>query len=404
MKSPKIPKVSWLSLALRLGLFTLILVLGTVTTLVLGEVESLARADLSQAPIRTMATAPEGQALYATLADAARLGIYRSEDYGRTWQLASPGPGVSLNTLIVHPVNEQVLYAGAAGGPVASTNNLWRSDDGGKSWRKFFLSLPGNVDGVIPAVTALAIDPTQPQALYVGTAGQGVYRFDVGYDGYGYELVGGVSLHEAQVAQLMVGPDNRVYALTVGGLFTSKGDEAWQKLDTLPDYPVSLAVAPTDPDTLYAGAASSGAYLSTDGGRTWTNIADGLGLIPGAALRVTALTVDEADSWHVAAATAYGIGKRLAGGGVYESKDGGRNWAKLGDVDDLVTELTFSNGEIQAATAHGLIRFGAPSNPASPPIPFGLDSLIQLSGRQIFVLTLTTGLAGLALVGHKRWG
>jgi photosystem II stability/assembly factor-like uncharacterized protein len=324
--------MSLIRFLVRISLFIFILVLGTVATLVVGEVEGLARADLSNAPVRAMTNTADNQVLYATLADDAQPGIYRSDDDGRTWQLTGSGPGVPLNVLAVHPVNQTVLYAGAAGGPVATTNNLWRSDDGGQTWRKFFLSLPGSVDGLIPAVTALTIDRNQPNLLYVGTDGQGVYRFNVDYDGYGYELVGGVSLYDAHVTNLEVGPDDRVYALTTEGVVTSKDDDAWRKLETVPDYPVSLAVAPTDPETLYAGVASSGAYRSTDGGRTWEPIAEGLGLVPGAALRVTALTVDQTDSWHVAAATAYGIGKQLAGGGIYESDDGGANgpnWAML---------------------------------------------------------------------------
>lgn len=386
----------------RMGLFIVILIIGTVATLVVGEVESLARADLSNAPVRTMTATADNTAMYATLADSARPGIYRSQNNGRTWELVGSGPGVTLNTLAVHPVNQRVLYAGAAGGSVATSNNLWRSNDGGQTWQKFFLSLPGNVDGVIPAVTALAVDPYQPESLYVGTEGQGVYKFDVGREGVGYELVGGVSLYDADVTRLVIGPDSDVYALTPAGLYLSRADDdGWQKLDTVPEYPISLAVAPTDPDTIYAGVPTSGAYISTDGGRTWENIAKGLGLVPGAALRVTALTVDEADSWHVAAATAYGIGKQIAGGGIYESQDGGSSWAKLGDTDKIINELTFDDGTVHAVSEGGLVRYTTSDKPAST-IPF-LDSLAQFSGLQLFMLAVTTGLGALALVGQKRW-
>jgi len=403
MRPQKTPKKSFLNQVVRVGLFILTLGLGTMTALVVGEMQSLARADLSNAPVRTIATTVDGRALYATLNDDAQGGIYRSDDNGYTWQFASFGPGVALNTLAVHPANKSVLYAGASGGPVAKTRNLWRSDDGGQTWRPFFLSLPSRPDGLIPAVTALAADPNQPQALYVGTDGQGVYRFNVGYDGHGYELVGGVSLVDAHVTDMVVGPDSRIYALTGNGLFVSEDDDNWQKLDTLPEYAVSLAVAPTDPQTLYAGAASSGAYRSTDGGETWQQISDGLGLVPGAALRVTALAVDEADSWHVAAATAYGIGKHLTGGGIYESENGGRSWTQLAEIEDLVTELNFNGGVIHAVTPNGLARYGEPAE-SSPSISSGLQALTDLTGVQILILTLTTGLAGLALIGQKdRW-
>jgi len=134
---------------IRVSLFIFILALGTVATLVVGEVESLARADLSKAPIRAMTNPAGNESLYATLADDSRRGVYRSDDDGRTWQQIGPGPGVSLNALVVHPANTNVLYAGAPGGPVATTNNLWRSNNGGETWHKFFLSFdefPGNFE------------------------------------------------------------------------------------------------------------------------------------------------------------------------------------------------------------------------------------------------------------------
>jgi photosystem II stability/assembly factor-like uncharacterized protein len=309
---------------------------------------------------------------------------------------------VALNALAVHPANKNVLYAGAPGGSVSQTRNLWRSNDGGETWQPFFLSLPSRPDGLIPAVTALAVDPNQSELLYVGTDGQGVYRFNVGEDGHGYELVGGVSLYNAHVSNIIVGRDSRVYALTGEGLFVSQGNDDWQKLESLPEYAVSLAVAPADPQVLYAGAASSGAYRSTDGGQTWDHISDGLGLVPGAALRVTALAVDEADSQHVAAATAYGIGKQLAGAGIYESENGGSSWSQRAEIEDLVTELTFNDGVIHAVTPKGLTRYGEPDESSPVPSP-GLQFLSDLSGTQIFILALTTGLAGLALVGQKDW-
>jgi photosystem II stability/assembly factor-like uncharacterized protein len=349
-----------------------------------------------------MTAAPDGQVLYATLADNSRPGIYRSDDNGRSWRLASSGPGVAINALAVHPTNKAALYVGTAGGSVATTNNLWRSTDQGQTWHKFFLSLPGNVDGLIPDVTALAVDPYQPEILYVGTNGQGVYRFDVGSEGYGYSLVGDVSLYNTHVQNLVVGFDSRVYALTEQGLFASNGDDAWHKLDTLPEVAVSLAVDPTDPETLYAGAPSSGAYRSIDGGRSWENISDGLGLVPGAALRVTALAVDEKDTEHIAAATAYGIGKHLAGGGIYESHDAGRSWNQLAEIDKLVEKLTFNQGVIHAASEDGLIHYGKPA-PLELPLFSRLGSLAQLSGIQILILTATVGLVSLVLLDRKEW-
>ena len=400
----KTKKIRILNLIARIGLFTLILSLGTMAALVVGETEGLALADLSGASVRAMATSAHGNVLYAGLTGGPQAaGVYRSDDNGRTWQLVSSGP-VAIKALAVHSVNDAVIYVGTAGGPAATTDNLWRSDDGGQTWRRFVLSLPANPDGLLPPVNVLATDPNQPGVLYVGTDGHGVYRIEDDEGRDSYKLVGGLSLYAAHVNSVVVGPDSRVYALTSDGLFATDGS-AWQKL-SLPELAVSLAVAPDDPQTLYAGCVSTGAYRTTDGGQTWEPISNGLEMIPGAALRVTALAVDEQDPNHVVAATAYGVGEfavQLVPWGIYESRDAGRSWTKLAEADEVVMELTINQGVISAVKANGLARYRELIRPAPAISLPKLRSLANPSGIQVLVLILTVGLAGLALVGRTEW-
>jgi photosystem II stability/assembly factor-like uncharacterized protein len=349
-----------LNLIARIGLCTLILILGTVVPVM--ETQGLAPVTLSGASVRAMATSAHSDVLYAGLTGGPQpASVYRSDDNGHTWQLVSSGPGAAINALAVHTVSDAVIYAGTAGGPAATTDSLWRSDDGGQTWHRFTMILPANPYGELPAVNSLAVDPNQPGSLYVGTDGHGVYRI---YDDNGrnsYKLVGGISLYYAHVNNVVVGPDSRLYALADEGLFVTDGD-AWQKL-SLPELAVSLAMAHDDPHTLYVGCVSTGAYRTTDGGQTWESISGGLEMVPGAALRVTALAVDEQDPNHVVAATAYGVGGQPVPGGIYESGDTGRNWTKLADADSMVMQLTINRGVISAATANGLARHGEPSEP-----------------------------------------
>jgi photosystem II stability/assembly factor-like uncharacterized protein len=262
------------------------------------------------------------------------------------------------------------------------------------------LGLPTDPYGMVPSVTALAVDPNQPGVLYVGTHGQGVYRFDEGRKSY--ELIGGAALYNAQVNGLVVSPDSQVYALTSDGLFVTNG-YAWQKIETLPELAVSLAVAPGDTGTLYAGGSSTGVFRATDGGRSWEPVSGGLEMIPGVALRVTALTVDEADPNHVVAATAYGLGSRLARGGVYESTDAGRYWVKMAEANGIVNSLTLSQGSVYAATSAGLARYGETTGPARAIVLPDLRPLANPTGVQVLILILTLGLAGLALIGRTEW-
>jgi len=397
----KAKKIRILNLAARMGLFTLILCLGTMAALTMGETEGLALADLSSASVRAVASTTHGDVSYAALIGGPRpAGIYRSDDNGHTWQLVSSGP-VAIKSLAVHSANEAVLYAGTTGGPAATTDSLWRSDDGGQTWRRFVMSLPANPDGVLLPVNALATDPNQPGVLYVGTDGHGVYRIEDDEGRNGYKLVGGISLYDAHVNGLVVGPDSRVYALTNKGLFVTDSD-AWQKLP-LPELAASLAVAPDDPQTLYVGCVSTGAYRTTDGGQTWEPINNGLEMVPGAALRVTALAVDEEAPNHVVVATAYGVGGQLVPWGIFESWNAGHSWTKLAEADAVVMQLTINKGVISAVKSNGLARYGEPISPAPVISLPNFRSLTHPSGIQVLVLILTVGLAGMALVGQTKW-
>ncbi|GAB4535194.1 MAG: hypothetical protein Kow0063_19230 [Anaerolineae bacterium] len=390
-----------MNIVVRITLFAVILGAGTMAALVTGETPGLALTDMSGASVHAIATATQSEVIYAGMVGGPQpTGIYRSDDNGHTWQMISSGPGVAVNALAVHPANDAIVYAGTSGGPAATTYSLWRSTNGGQTWRSFTLGLPADAYGMLPGVTALAVDPDQPGVLYVGTDGQGVYRFDEGRNSY--ELIGGVSLYNAHVTGLVVSPDSRVYALTSDGLFVTNGYD-WQKIETLPELAVSLAVAPNDPQVLYAGGSSMGAFRATDGGQSWEPISDGLEMIPGAALRVTALTVDEQNPEHVVAATAYGLGSRLARGGIYESRDAGLHWVKLAEADGIVKSLTLSQGMVYAATSNGLARYGEASAPALAITLPDLRPLANPNGVQMLILVLTITLAGLALIGRREW-
>lgn len=367
---------------IRFVFFALVLVAGTIVAIMLDEMAGLALADLPRLPVQSIASTAQDDVTYLTLNDSSQQShVYRSDDEGQTWQRVGSELDVNIQTLAVHPVNKSVLYAGTAGGPMEISHSIWRSEDGGQSWEPFSLNLPANPEGAIPTVTAIAVDPNQPEVVYAGTDGQGVYRFKEGQ--IGYELVGGSYLITGDIKSLVMSSDGHLYAVTNEGLFV-KVDDAWEKLVSLPEAPISLAIAPTDPQILYAGGASSGVYRSGDGGQSWQSVSEGLGLVPGVALRITALAVDEQDPLHVTAATAYGLGSHLAPGAIYESKNAGRSWTQVTDLEDIVTAFSFRNGAIYAATMHGLEHYEKPTESPAAPARFvtELRLLPRLMGPQ----------------------
>jgi ligand-binding sensor domain-containing protein len=386
----------------RLVIFGLILALGTTAALVAGESQGLALARLSNTSVQAVAHASQGSGLYVALDGGAQpAGIYRSEDNGLTWRLVSSGPGLALKALAVHPTQPNVVYAGTNGGPAINTASLWRSADGGVTWHRFTVGMPADAYGNVPAVTALAVNPSEPDVLYVGTAGQGVYRFDVQRNSY--ELVGGISMASAHVRSLVIGPQNRLYAITSQGAFFTDG-AAWQPLARLPEQPASLAVAPNDSQTLFIGGTSTGIYRSTDGAATWELAGEGITVLPGASLRVTALAVDAQNGNRVVAATALGVGSRLIGDALYQSENNGASWTKVAELQGIVNQLAVEDGVIYAGGDNGLARYGAPAEPTpSRLVGFDWAGLSNPTGVQVLILVLTIALAGIALIWRRDW-
>ena len=385
---------------IRSILFLITLVLGTTAVMLMGETSGLALADLSNASVLTVTTAGDG-VMFAVLQNGPQAdGIYRSDDRGLTWRRVGAGPNGVMTTLVAHPINDAVLFAGTEGGPVTATNNLWRSDDGGKTWHEFFISLPAHPDGLVPAVTALAIDPTQPHKLFIGTAGLGVYLFDIGDNGLGYSLVGGVSAHRMQVKDLVIGERNRVYALTEAGLFVTGDGQAWHDLPFPVERPVDVTVTG---NSLYAAAESGEVYHSSDGGQTWSQIGDNWPALSEARLQATAISVDQDNPNHVVVSTAYNIGGQLVGGSIYETHDTGREWVKVGEAKGVITQLMITNGRVYGVSSTGLTPYGPPIQPAQNGIWDRLGLPAYLTSAQVLVMMATLGLASIILFGRLEW-
>jgi uncharacterized repeat protein (TIGR01451 family) len=137
--------------------------------------------------------------------------VYRSNDAGASWTAVSPEFTEDMFRLAVHPQNDQVIYAGFSlslrrstdGGitwsaPLISDSvydikfdqknpdiiyavgglTVMRSVDAGESWQ----SLGSVVASFIPQLTSLAIDPSQPATLLVGTQGFGIKQITLAPD------------------------------------------------------------------------------------------------------------------------------------------------------------------------------------------------------------------------------
>src|ERR1700681_2063117 len=80
--------------------------------------------------------------------------LWRSEDSGVTWRSAQPRLGQSIGALAIDPQNPEVIWVWTTSGEV------WRSGDAGDTWSQRAPSSSW------PAVLQLLVDPNQPETLY----------------------------------------------------------------------------------------------------------------------------------------------------------------------------------------------------------------------------------------------
>jgi photosystem II stability/assembly factor-like uncharacterized protein len=171
-------------------------------------------------------------------------GVYKSEDGGRSWKNMGLKNSEHISEIIVHPTNPDIIYVGAYG-PVWSEGGergVYKSTDGGATWT--------NVKTVSPytGCNDLVMDPRNPEVLYAAFH-QRMRKV--------YTYIGG-------------GPESAVYKTTDGG-------KTWKKLEGgLPGGElgrIGLAISPVNPDVLYTVVEGTddkgGIYRSADQGASW---------------------------------------------------------------------------------------------------------------------------------------
>jgi photosystem II stability/assembly factor-like uncharacterized protein len=178
-------------------------------------------------------------------------GVYKSTDGGKSWTHMGLAPTRQIAKVIVHPTDPDRLWVAAQGSPWGPhpERGVYRSDDGGKSWR---LLLSANPD---TGANDLAIDPRNPDILY---AAMWQHRQK---PWHGYQITSG-------------GPGTGLFKSTDGG-------ETWTRLGNgLPARAgkFAVAVSPADPNRLYALAEAKpregGLFRSDDAGASWTLVND----------------------------------------------------------------------------------------------------------------------------------
>lgn len=224
-------------------------------------------------------------------------GIWRSTDFGANWvPIFDDQSTGSIGAIAVAPSNPNIIYVGSGAGIIrpdlAIGNGIYKSTDAGRTWQHLGLR-----DSQM--IAAIAVDPANADRLFVAVLGHP----------YGPN------------------PERGVFRSTDGG-------RTFEKVLFKDDYTSANEVLldARNPNVLYAtlwsqqqsfiegqgfGNAGMGIFKSTDGGTTWTQLAEGLPSILQANIAIA-----PSDSNVLYATIAPGQGPI----GFYKSTDGGAHW------------------------------------------------------------------------------
>ncbi len=230
-------------------------------------------------------------------------GIYRSEDAGKTWTHLGLRGGEQIPAIAVDPWNPNRLFAAVLGHPYGPNEDrgIFRSDDGGKTWKKVLdkgeriggsdvVLDPKNPRIVYAAMWEDTLGPWEDANSYAGTKG-GLFKSIDGGTTW-KQLTKGLpdNLVQINVAIAASNPQ-RLYATlqtkTGGGYASSKGlgvyrsddgGASWQKITDDPRPAMKIGggdlsipvVDPKNPDTVYVTSIVT--CRSTDGGKTWITL------------------------------------------------------------------------------------------------------------------------------------
>ena len=215
-------------------------------------------------------------------------GLFRTLDGGNSWEKVLgglPDDGkTGCTEIIFHPTNPDIMFAGfyhrlrqpasfVSGG---EEGGLFKSTDGGKSWRKVTNGLAKGKSGMIdisihlsnPDIMVMAYEADEN--IPDGEPGTGVYISYDGGESWNFLLKHAVRpFYHGQIEIDPINPEN-IYVVSRGFMISNDGGKNFYsrrwRTDGGDDH--DMWIAPYDNNIMYL-ATDQGSRLSVDGGRTW---------------------------------------------------------------------------------------------------------------------------------------
>ena len=259
-------------------------------------------------------------------------GVYKSTNGGGSWEFAGLREAGQIGAVVIHPGNPEQVYVAAIGqafGPNPE-RGVYRTKDGGKSWEKvlYLSERTGAADLELCPADAAVIYASmwhgerKPWTIISGGAEDSIYKSTDGGDSW-RKLTRGLPqglFGKSDLAVSAADPD-RLYALIEapvgeGGVYRSDDrGESFRLVSTQaslldrPFYYCNIDADPTDADVLYVN--STGFFKSVDGGVSWQRRSTPHG--------------DNHDMWINPHNPEVYI--QANDGGVNVTRDGGRTWS-----------------------------------------------------------------------------
>lgn len=226
-------------------------------------------------------------------------GVFRSRDNGVTWDpvFDADGATLSIGDIAIAPSDPHIVWVGTgeANNRQTSTwgDGVYRSLDGGTTWRNMGLRETQSIGRVV-------IDPHDPNVVFVAAAGhlfgpneqRGLYRTRDG--GATWQKVLGIDANTGVIDVALAGDGHTLFAATYERRRRAFG--------------------------FVGGGPGSGIWRSIDGGDTWTHLTTGL---PAGNVGRIGLAIAKSDPRVI-----YAVIEHQRDGGVYRSTDGGTTWTK----------------------------------------------------------------------------
>jgi photosystem II stability/assembly factor-like uncharacterized protein len=212
-------------------------------------------------------------------------GVYRSLDGGKTFEkVLYRNENVGASDVVIDPGNSQVVYAAlweSREGPWENGafdgdgGGIFKSTDGGKTWRQLTKGLPGNI-----VQANIAIAPSVPKTLFAAVRTKTIsklYRSDDGgetWSGTTDDPRPGLGIGGGDLPVVRFDPKNPqiVYSASIVCWKSTDGGKTWEGWRGAPggdDYQ-NVWINPNNPDIILLGS-DQGAIITVNGGKSWSS-------------------------------------------------------------------------------------------------------------------------------------